>query len=313
MSQPLVSVIIPSYNHARYVGQAIDSALAQTWPHIEVIVIDDGSTDDTQDRLKAYGNRIRNIHQQNQGLSAARNTGIREAKGDWLAFLDSDDAFHPRKLELQQAWLAKHPDCKLIATDMFSDEPVVWCPVDDATVPATTVTLEMMAIKPRFAPSSVVAHRDCFAAVGDFDTSLRSVEDREMWLRIGARFPMARLDIPLTWYRVTPGSMSTNPERMEHFELLVLERAFAMPALSGNERVKRLALSHCYRSSAYTFYHAGRYAEARSRLWKSIRLWPRGFDKIDQVPAWNRTKLMLATWRQQWRSVPVAAKPGGAS
>lgn len=313
MLQPLVSVIIPSYNYGRFVGQAIDSALSQTYPQVEVIVVDDGSTDDTQVQLKHYGDRIRNIHQVNQGLSAARNTGIREARGDWLAFLDSDDAFHPRKLELQMAYVQQHPECRLVASEMFSEDPVVWRPVDAGTVPVTSISLEMMAIKPRFAPSSVVAHRECFEAVGDFDTSLLSVEDRDMWLRIGARFPMARLDIPLTWYRVTPGSMSTNPERMEHFELLVLERAFALPALVDNEQVKRKALSHCYRSSAYTFYHAGRYAEARSRLWKSIRLWPWGFDKVDQVPAWNRTKLMLATCRQQFRRGSVAAEPGGAS
>lgn len=312
MSQPLVSVVIPSYNYGQYVGQAVESALAQTYTNVEVIVVDDGSQDDTRERLSHYGNRIRYIYQENQGLSAARNTGIREAQGDYVAFLDSDDAFHPRKLELQLAYLMKHPEVDLIATDMVSDEPIQWMEVADRPVPATLISLEAMAIKPRFAPSSVVAHKNCFAAVGSFDTALRSVEDREMWLRIAAQFTMARIDLPLTWYRITPGSMSTNPERMEYFELLVLERAFAFPQLRDNKRAHRLALSHCYRSSAYTFYSVGRYREALSRLWLSIKQWPFGYEKNDQVAPFYRTRLLIGTLKR-WLFQPkttVTVAPG---
>jgi glycosyltransferase involved in cell wall biosynthesis len=288
----LISVIIPTYNYGHYVTQAVESALAQSYQPVEVIVVDDGSTDDTREKLAALGDKIRYIHQTNQGLSAARNTGIREARGEWLAFLDSDDAFHPRKVERQMAYVEQHPEVKLLGTAMFSDEPIQWAEVKD-DLPATPISLEAMAIKPRFAPSSVLAHRHCFEAAGLFDTELRSVEDREMWLRIGAQFTMARLDLPLTWYRVTPGSMSTHPERMEHFELLVLNRAFAFPQLRDNKRVQRLALSHCYRSSAYTFYTARRYREALSRLWLSIKYWPFGYDKTDEVPRWYRSRLLL--------------------
>ncbi len=312
MSQPLVSVVIPSYNYGAYVGHAVDSALAQTYSHVEVIVVDDGSKDDTRERLTHYGNRIRYVYQENQGLSAARNTGIREARGDYVAFLDSDDTFHPRKLELQFAYLMKHPEVDLIATEMVSDEPIQWMEVADSEVPATVISLEAMAIKPRFAPSSVVAHKKCFDAVGTFDTALRSVEDREMWLRIATQFTMARIDLPLTWYRITPGSMSTNPERMEHFELLVLSRAFAFPQLQDNKRAHRLALSHCYRSSAYTFYSVGRYREALSRLWLSIKQWPFGYEKNDQVAPFYRTRLLIGTlkrWLFQPKSTVVVA-PG---
>lgn len=298
MSQPLVSVVIPSYNYGQYVGQAVESALAQTYSNVEVIVIDDGSQDDTKDRLAPYGNRIRYVYQENQGLSAARNTGIREARGEYVAFLDSDDAVHPRKLELQLAHLLKHPEVDLIATEMVSEEPIQWMEVADCEVPATAISLEAMAIKPRFAPSSVVANKKCFAAVGTFDTALRSVEDREMWLRIATQFKMARIELPLTWYRITPGSMSTNPERMEHFELLVLNRAFAFPQLRDNKRVHRLAFSHCYRSSAYTFYSVGRYREALSRLWLSIKHWPFGYGKNDQVAPFYRTRLLIGTLKR---------------
>lgn len=307
MTQPLVSVIIPSYNYGRYVGQAIDSALAQSYPNQEVIVVDDGSTDDTRDRLGAYGSRIRHLHQQNQGLSAARNTGIREARGDYLAFLDSDDAFHPRKTELQMNYLQAHPEVDLVGTEMFSDETIVWCPVDPQHIPATPISLEAMAIKPRFAPSSVIAHKKCFEAVGHFDTALRSVEDRDMWLRIGTQFKMARLDIPLTWYRITPGSMSTNPERMEHFELLVLNRSLDFPQLKEQKKVRRQALSHCYRSSAYTFHGAGRSKDAFKRLVQSIRFWPWFYDTQDAVPALYRCRLLWATMKGMVRGSSTSA------
>lgn len=313
MSQPLVSVIIPSYNYGQFVGQAVDSALSQTYSPIEIIVVDDGSQDDTRERLASYGDRIRYVHQQNQGLSAARNTGIREARGEYLAFLDSDDAFHPRKVELQMKYVQQHQEVNLLATEMFSEEPIRWSDVQSAEPPVTLISLEAIAIKPRFAPSSVIVRKKCFETVGDFDTTLRSVEDREMWLRIATRYQMARIDLPLTWYRFTPGSMSSNPERMEHYELLVLNRAFAFPQLRDNKRARRLALSHCYRSSAYTFYSAGRYREALHRLWLSIRHWPFGYDKTDQVPAYYRCRLLLGTLKR-WlfsRKTNATMTPGG--
>ncbi|HEX3110532.1 MAG TPA: glycosyltransferase family A protein, partial [Thermoanaerobaculia bacterium] len=96
-----VSVVIPSYNYARYLGEAIDSALGQTLPPLEVIVVDDGSTDDTPAVLAAYGDRIRVLRQKNAGVAVARNSGIAAARGECVAFLDADDVWLPRKLELQ--------------------------------------------------------------------------------------------------------------------------------------------------------------------------------------------------------------------
>ena len=103
-----VSVIIPTYNRARFVGEAIESALAQTYRNMEVIVIDDGSTDNTQDVLKKYEGRICSISQNNAGVSSARNTGIKAASGDWIAFLDSDDVWLPQKLSLQMTEIKNH-------------------------------------------------------------------------------------------------------------------------------------------------------------------------------------------------------------
>ena len=109
MKPPLISIIIPTYNRESCVGQAIDSVLGQTWQDFEVIVVDDGSTDDTRKRLKVFGDRIRVVHQENAGVSAARNAGMALASGEWLGFLDSDDLWRPEKLERQMADLALYP------------------------------------------------------------------------------------------------------------------------------------------------------------------------------------------------------------
>ena len=175
--KPLVSVVVPTFNYGHCVVDAVESALAQTYVPVEVIVIDDGSTDDTRARLEPYRDRINYVFQPNQGLSAARNTGIRAATGSLIALLDSDDAFHPRKLELQVAHLTAHPAVGVVATDHFTDPAQRW-PAVPEPVPVARETLQRVVATSRFAPSSVLVRRECFDAVGLFDTSLRSVEDK---------------------------------------------------------------------------------------------------------------------------------------
>jgi glycosyltransferase involved in cell wall biosynthesis len=296
-SLPLVSVVIPTYNYGHYVGEAIDSALAQTYPAVEVIVVDDGSTDDTRERLAVYGDRIRSIHQANAGLSAARNTGIQAAKGQYVAFLDSDDAFHPRKLERQMAVVAADPAIGLVGTEDFSDEPRVWGEVPESP-PVARLTLEDIVTRSRFSPSSAVVRADCFPQVGLFDTSLRSVEDREMWIRIAAKYPVALVRQPLTWYRMTPGSMSKNPEKMEHFERLVLDRAFEMPELAGRWPLRRKALGLATAASAWLYLENNRNRTAAARLLRSAIWWPLPlFPPLVNLPL-ARLRLLLKVFRR---------------
>jgi glycosyltransferase involved in cell wall biosynthesis len=296
VSLPLVSVVIPTYNYGHYVGEAIDSALAQTYPAVEVIVVDDGSTDNTRERLAVYGDRIRSIHQANAGLSAARNTGIQAAKGQYVAFLDSDDAFHPRKLELQMAVVAADPAVGLVGTGDFSDEPREWEELPESP-PVARLTLEDIVTRSRFSPSSAVVRADCFPQVGLFDTSLRSVEDREMWIRIAAKYPVALVRQPLTWYRMTPGSMSKNPEKMEHFERLVLDRAFAMPELAGRWPLRRKALGLASAASAWLYLENDRKWVATARLLRSAIWWPFPFfPPLVQLPL-IRLRLLLKVLR----------------
>src|SRR5712692_4545848 len=116
-ARPLVSVVIPAYNAGDYIVETLGSALAQTYAHREIIVIDDGSTDDTHRRVEPYLRQIRYIRQENAGEGGARNTGLRAATGDYLAFLDADDLWLPEKLEVQLQVAARHPESRMIVCD----------------------------------------------------------------------------------------------------------------------------------------------------------------------------------------------------
>ncbi len=292
---PLVSVVIPTYNYGRYVGEAVDSALAQTYPSVEVIVIDDGSTDDTRDRLVRYGDRIRYVYQVNAGLSAARNTGIREAMGRYIAFLDSDDQFHPRRIELQIPVAESDSQIGIVTSQCTSGVEVHWDELPSPPIPSCEITLDDLVVRSRFGPGGVLARRECFDVVGFFDETLRSVEDRDMWIRIASRFKVVRLDASLWWYRTTPGSMSRNPERMEHFERVVLERAFRMPELAGRWALRRKSLGLAASSSCFMFNETGRPSAALKRIVQSFYWWPVPFRNTDVRSKLVRPRLLMRT------------------
>jgi glycosyltransferase involved in cell wall biosynthesis len=281
----LVSVVIPTYNYGHFLTETIESVLAQTYRNYEIIVVDDGSTDNTRDRLAPYMDRIRYVFQDNQGLSAARNTGIREARGELIALLDSDDLWHPRKLEIQADYLAAHPEVGMVASDHLSstDYPQPAWPAlsglvgpRDGPACARDITLEHLVVRSHFGSCSVVARAECFRTAGLFDTELRSVEDRDMWIRIAScRFPIVKLELPLWWYRMHPGSMSTLAARMERHDRWVLDKAFTtIPSLRWRWLLKLRALSHAARSAAYMYDASGMHFRALTRVIQSLLLWP---------------------------------------
>ncbi|MBO0698347.1 MAG: glycosyltransferase family 2 protein [Zavarzinella sp.] len=302
-----MSVVIPTYNYGHVVAEAVDSALAQTYPAVEVIVVDDGSTDDTRERLARYDGRIRYIQQENRGLSAARNTGIRAARGKYISLLDSDDAFHPRKLELQVSHLLTHPAVGLVGTESFSDPSMMWPAVPDP-VPARPVRLVDLVVKTRFCPSSAVFRRECFEAAGEFDRALRSVEDRDYWIRVACRHPVAVLAADLTYYRITPGSMSTNVDRMEHFERIVLDKAFDLPELRGRRLLRRKALGLASASAAFEHLSVGRLGPAWRRILRSFAWWPVPLRVPDVRMPFARVRLLGAILRRSaWGRAADAA------
>jgi glycosyltransferase involved in cell wall biosynthesis len=291
---PLVSVVIPTYNYGRFVTEAVDSVLAQTRPAEEIIVVDDGSTDDTRERLRPYEGRVRYVYQNNQGLSAARNAGIRAARGDLIALLDSDDLWHPAKLAFQVQAMTRSPELGLVAADAVRDLKQGWPEVGEpGPLPLRAVTLRDLLIRSRFGPSGVLVRKPCFDAVGDFDTALRSAEDRDMWIRIAARFPVAKLEVPLWWYRLHGGNMSAAARRMEENEMRVLRRALDVyEPLRQDGLLRRKVLSYTLRSAAYRYDASGMRLLAISRVLRSVALWPWPFRK-DEAFTWCERPKML--------------------
>jgi glycosyltransferase involved in cell wall biosynthesis len=191
---PTVTAIIPTYNRARFVSEAIDSVLAQSRPVDEIIVVDDGSTDDTPERLKKYGNSIRYIWQPNRGPAAARNRGIKEARGDFIAFQDSDDLWVPNKTERQLAFMHAHPDMEIsfglmanfaAPTDEATPEIKNWAIYRQLQANASHVTdLFRILLQWNVVPTpTVLLRRSCFERIGYFREDMCQAEDYELWLR----------------------------------------------------------------------------------------------------------------------------------
>ncbi len=190
-----VSAIIPAFNRAHYLPEAIQSILAQTVPVFEIIVVDDGSTDDTSNVIAAYGNKIRYLKQKNQGPSAARNYAVREANGNWLAFLDSDDLWVPEKNQIQTEFICQHPYMDFIFGDLANfnenhhdEEPEILDRMVHQYLVANAVDLKDFFRQLLFSnpvpTSSVLIRSDCFRRVGWLDETMRYCEDYDYWLRL---------------------------------------------------------------------------------------------------------------------------------
>jgi len=212
MTSPTVSVILPVYNSASTLARAIDSILTQTSSDYEIIVVDDGSTDDIDRAIAPYLDRLRFIRQPNRGASAARNTACRSARGQLLAFLDADDFWHPRKLEIQLAVFASRPDIVLCWT-LFrrhrSDGPP---PIDaiPAVPPAEYVSsFDALFLAPYLGTPTVMLRKDRFMEVGGFREDLQSAEDVDMWLRASYQRSIAMVSIPLAYVVFKANSLTS--------------------------------------------------------------------------------------------------------
>lgn len=195
---PLVSVIIPSYNRAKFLGRAIDSVLAQTFQNFELIVVDDGSSDQTPEVFEEYQNRLQALSIPHSGVSAARNRGIEEAGGEFIALLDSDDSWLPEKLAVQIDFFTRNPSARICQTGetwyrrgkRVNSGKRHQKPSGDIFYPSLKLCL--------VSPSTVMIRRDLFDEVGLFDESLPACEDYDLWLRVSARFPVYLVDQALT-------------------------------------------------------------------------------------------------------------------
>jgi len=221
-----ISVIIPSYNRAALLTRAIDSVLAQTFPAHEIIVVDDASTDETAEVLSQFSSAIKVVtNAENRGVSFSRNAGIRRASSEWIAFLDSDDQWHPNKLEKQRQFHSSHPGLMISQCDeIWIRNGVRVNPMEkhakrggwifEACIPLCIVS-----------PSAVIIHKDIFERVGLFDVNLKACEDYDLWLRIAPHFEIGLLDEKLiTRFGGHEDQLSRKYWGMDRFRITAMEK-----------------------------------------------------------------------------------------
>jgi len=249
---PLISVIIPVYNAADYLAPAIDSVLAQTYPAIEIIVIDDGSTDGSTEVSRLYTEKIRYIRQTNQGVSAARNRGILEARGEYIAFLDADDTFFPDKITRQMEVFDRYPEVGGVGASFIVKSgdrelrfPALGTLFSEGTKcgiledvfkhldPGNVFAVPLL-------PTSVIVRKCVFDKVGGFRTDLKIGEDHELWARIAAHYAWGFLDEPVALHnRGSTVSVTNN--------LVAIDRARTyLESLYGDRQMRKILPTKLY-------------------------------------------------------------------
>ncbi|HLS97094.1 MAG: glycosyltransferase family A protein [Porticoccaceae bacterium] len=280
---PRVSVIVPAWNAAAYIGECLASALAQDHRDLEVLVVDDASGDDTADRVALEARRDSRIrllrHPRNLGVSAARNTAIAAASGDLIAFLDADDRWLPGKISRQLAALGAEPDAGLVftASRAIDARGAVIDPdlCRGKAIPVGRVDLRDFVIR-RYPliTSSAMVRRPCLDAVGGFDTAIAVGEDFDLWARILNQFPQAYVPEPLTDYRMHGDGATANPLRNRLSKVRVLEKLRGDPAFDRLTRDPAFTRHQHrqYLGAARLLAAEGRGAEADALYRKALAL-----------------------------------------
>jgi len=302
---PLVSVVIPAYNCAHFIGDALDSVVNQDYPALEVFVVDDGSTDETCDVVARYGSAVTLVRQANAGAAVARNEGMRRARGAYVALLDSDDLWLPGKLRLQVDHLERHADVAMCCTrwHLLHPDAAGRYHIERAAAP------ESAPVDPKFAgwiyrellldcevwTSTVVMRRELSERIGGFDVGLRRGQDYDYWLRASRLTRIDRLDAPLALYRMQVAHDRKFPDT--NWELAVIRRAIERWGTAGPDgralpeaelRARLWALNYNF---GYNQYQGGRYAQARAAFAAALR----------ERPAHLKTMLYtLASKLKQW-------------
>jgi glycosyltransferase involved in cell wall biosynthesis len=280
MSDPAVSVIVPAYNCAGLLAEAVESVRAQTYEDYEVIVVDDGSDDETgaaAERLAAAWPKMRAIRAEHKGLAAARNRAIAEMRGQWIALLDADDLWRPQKLQRCMDFLAAHPELSIVYTPMA---PIRMDGTEMAghSKPCHAGRLTEKLFQSIFVHDpAAVLHKRVIEACGGFDESLPVCVGHEFWLRVSTKFGFGLIDEPLALRRWSEESLTrSNRSRGRRIKAGMLERFYferggrdLMPRRPAMRRLSRV-----HYSAGKILLKEHQFAEARRYLAKAIRLRP---------------------------------------
>ena len=222
-----VSVIIPAYNKAEYTRRTVDSVLAQTYPNVEIIVVDDGSRDATAQAMSQYAGRISFVQKTNGGACSARNEGIRRCLGDYVAFLDCDDLFCPEKIQRCVDYLEKNPLFGFVYSAVnFIDEKDAIVGLYDHPRSREGSIAPWLILGNFICNSTVVVKRDILQKAGFFDETIFTPADWDMWLRLSEVTEAGYIRGPLTKYRITDNYTFNRLEQARKEEVYVLEKFF---------------------------------------------------------------------------------------
>lgn len=282
----LVSVIIPNFNYAQYLGEAIESALGQTYSNLEAIVVDDGSTDNSQEILERYADRVTIIQQSNSGVCVARNRGVAESKGEFIAFLDADDVWLPSKIEKQVRAFEESPNAGIVHVGVID--------IDDSGNQIQTklngmsgkVSHEFLLWeKPVIlgGGSGTMISRRVFENIGGFDSQLSTSADWDLYYRICRKFEAAFVPEPLLYYRLHGSNMHGNISGMENEMAIFLEKAFDTddPQVLA---LKNRAMSNYHRTLSGSYLHTGSYGRAITHAVKSVMYRPASIGYFAKTP-----------------------------
>lgn len=326
MPNPKVSVVIPSYNRAHLIGESIQSVLDQTYQDFELIVVDDGSSDNTEDVVRGFNDsRISYTYQDNKGISAARNAGIRKARGRYFAFLDSDDFWFRELLDLEVPILEENPNVGLVyaKAQAIDVDGELKGQISGALQKYPGQTLKSALYGNFVCIQTAIMRRECFDRVGLFDETLKARVDYDLWIRMAKHYHFAYLNKVLAHFRIHTGGYTHS--KSEHFadvcagRIRVLDKAFSDPDLSHEIRaVEPLAYRNAYLDIALGWLSAGNWRQSAIYFWKAIRtspnpvvtlfriLWLILFYNFLSKTKWgNRLISRLVDLRRRWRAAPV--------
>lgn len=276
MSDPLVSIVTPVYNGEQYILETIESALAQTYKNIELIIINDGSTDNSAAIIKPFlkDSRVIYIEQKNTGVAAARNAAIKHAQGKYVGFLDQDDLWLNNKLEIQIAALEQDESIALVhSKQSFIDSHGNVIQYDWITG-ASGYCFEDMFKKNRIAVLTVLIRKSIFDEIGLFNEQLSGADDYEMWLRVILKYPVKYIDQSLVFYRFHDSNISKNSFKMTILEHKVITTIiFEHPEaydLVGKKAVRARLYELNHQLGGWYSWHNQDFHQARKHYWLAI-------------------------------------------
>ncbi len=277
-----VSVIIPVYNRKHPVLRAIASVMGQTRTPEEIIVVDDGSTDGTADTIRETFPGIRLIRQENRGVSAARNAGIRFAKGNWLAFLDSDDEWKPEKLQKHIEFIRSHPTLRISQTDEIWIRNGRFVNPMKKHAKQSGRFFQKALTRCLVSPSAVMIRRDLFNDVGLFDETLPACEDYDLWLRVLIREPIGLIREKLVVkYGGHPDQLSRRFIAMDRFRVRAILKVLHNPAISPDDSgfaIAELAKKCLILEQGYHRHNAPEKARRFRKIRQNVT------QKLDRIP-----------------------------